>query len=483
MLKGVENPHQYEELIKVFMPKGMYEIYSGDGGFRHGDQEIPGVSGVSDAAGCAGCGSGAAPGVQGPSGMPEDCRVFSFNGDREALKRKMYRSLELYTGKSPKWGVLTGIRPVKLAGEILDSCGSMIELERILKEKYLLHQDKADLVTDILQYQRQTAGRPEPGSLGMYIGIPFCPTRCLYCSFTSNQVPEPEIDRYLQALYSEIEYCAAKIKEKHIPLESIYIGGGTPTTLNESQLEELLSRITDLFDTGNLSEFTVEAGRPDTFTEDKLRIIRAAGAGRISINPQTMKEETLQLIGRRHTVSQTEQAFEMARRVGIDCINADLIAGLPGESFEDFCSSLQRIADTGAENITLHTLAVKRASVLKELDEEYNYKNEELCTAMLDHALKYLRERGYRPYYLYRQKHTSGNTENLGFCRDDKVSVYNIRIMEEAQSILALGAGGMSKVYFPEENRLERVANVSNYQIYIDRIGEMIERKEKNFWR
>ena len=196
-----------------------------------------------------------------------------------------------------------------------------------------------------------------------------------------------------------------------------------------------------------------------------------------------MKQETLDLIGRRHTVEDTVRAFELAKRVGIDCINTDLIAGLPGENAADFRDSLERIWSLGADNITLHTLAVKRGSGLKELDQEYNYKNEELCTEMLDDARLFLTGKGYRPYYLYRQKHTSGNTENLGFCRADSVSIYNVRIMEEAQSILALGAGGISKVYFPEENRLERVANVSNYQIYIDRIDEMIERKEKEFWR
>lgn len=233
----------------------------------------------------------------------------------------------------------------------------------------------------------------------------------------------------------------------------------------------------------NIREFTVEAGRPDTFTEGKLSVMKATGVDRISINPQSMKERTLELIGRSHTVAETEKAFRMAENAGIDCINTDLIAGLPEEDFEDFRNSVHRITELGADNITLHTLAVKRASRLKDADSIYNYRNEELRDRMLSYALDYLKSRGYRPYYLYRQKHTSGNTENLGFCRDDKLSVYNIRIMEEAQSVLALGAGGISKVYFPDENRLERVANVSNYQIYIDRIDEMIERKEKNFWR
>ena len=196
-----------------------------------------------------------------------------------------------------------------------------------------------------------------------------------------------------------------------------------------------------------------------------------------------MKQKTLELIGRKHTVEETDKAFDMARLIWDGSVNADLIAGLPEESFDDFRNSLDRIIAYGADNITLHTLAVKRASRLKEIDEEFNYKDEELREQMLGYAEEALRTAGYRPYYLYRQKHTSGNTENIGYCRNDAVSVYNIRIMEEAQSILAMGAGGISKVYFPEENRLERVANVSNYEIYIDRIEEMTQRKEKNFCR
>ena len=227
----------------------------------------------------------------------------------------------------------------------------------------------------------------------------------------------------------------------------------------------------------------MEAGRPDTITEEKLHILKQCGVTRISINPQTMKQKTLELIGRKHTVEETDKAFDMARLIWDGSVNADLIAGLPEESFDDFRNSLDRIIAYGADNITLHTLAVKRASRLKEIDEEFNYKDEELREQMLGYAEEALRTAGYRPYYLYRQKHTSGNTENIGYCRNDAVSVYNIRIMEEAQSILAMGAGGISKVYFPEENRLERVANVSNYEIYIDRIEEMTQRKEKNFWR
>ncbi|MEE0772260.1 MAG: coproporphyrinogen dehydrogenase HemZ [Anaerovoracaceae bacterium] len=445
-IKGVENINQYEELIKVFLPANMYVL---------SEEEAVG---------------------------DENAAVFTFEGDKDALKRNIYRYLSEATGKSPKWGILTGIRPVKLAGELSDRLGCE-EAAKKLMEDYLIHPQKVSLVMDILDYQRRLLGRPHKDSISIYMGIPFCPTRCLYCSFTSNQVKKPEIDRYLQALYKEIDYCAERIRCGSYNAESLYIGGGTPTSLDEYQLEQLLDRICSSFDVRTMREFTVEAGRPDTITPEKLRLMKKYGVGRISINPQSMKQETLDIIGRAHTVRETEAAFEMARDAGFDCINADLIAGLPQEETDDFSRSLNRMIAMGAENITVHTLAVKKASRLMELDSDFNYKREDICGSMLEYAHEALKKSGYEPYYLYRQKHTSGNTENVGFCRKDLISPYNVRIMEEAQSILALGAGGISKVYYPDENRLERVVNVSNYEIYIDRIDEMILRKENNFWR
>ena len=409
----------------------------------------------------------------------ETLLTYDFEGDREEVKRQIYADLSKATGKSPKWGVLTGIRPVKLAGEILDRGD---DPKRTLMEQYLVHESKANLVCDILDYQREMAGKPDPKSLSVYVGIPFCPTRCLYCSFTSNQVDQEAMGPYLEALGREIAFAGDAAKATGYSVETLYFGGGTPTSLSASQLDSLLSKVSDAFVLGGVKEYTVEAGRPDTITEDKLRVLQDHGVDRISINPQSMKQETLDLIGRRHTVEDVYKAFEMAHKTGMEVINADLIAGLPEETEEDFAHSLEEIIRLGAGNITLHTLAVKRASRLKEMDENFNYKDEELRERMLTAAHERLREYGYRPYYLYRQKHTSGNTENTGFCNDDRPGLYNIRIMEEAQSNLALGAGGISKIYFPEENRLERVANVSNYEIYIDRIDEMIERKRKGFF-
>ena len=458
IIEGIENTNQYEELIKVFLTQEEYALISRD------DMQNAELQDEEQSA------------------QPHIFKEFCFEGDKDKLKREIYRFLEKETGKSPKWGILTGIRPVKLAGEMTDQLGGDEALKK-LDDEYLLHPEKSRLITNILDYQRKLLGKPEKDSLSIYLGIPFCPTRCLYCSFTSNQVKKPEIDRYLEALHKEIEYCGAKMAQRNDAPESIYIGGGTPTTLDELQLEGLLKKISECFDLSKLKEFTVEAGRPDTITPKKLEVMKRYGVDRISINPQSMKQHTLEIIGRAHTVDQTLEAFKKARDAGFDCINADLIAGLPEESLEDFKNSVDTMIDLGAENITVHTLAVKRASRLKEFDAEFNYRREDLREEMLTYAHIALSKAGYEPYYLYRQKHTSGNTENIGFCKRDLISAYNVRIMEEAQSILALGAGGISKVYYPDENRLERVANVSNYEIYIDRIDEMILRKDNNFWR
>ena len=442
-LEGLDNINQYEELIKVFLQPSEYEI--------------------TDSA--------------------DDADFsFSFDGDKNKLKREIFDALSAVTGKRPKWGILTGIRPVKLAGEYYGRLGSYDMVREEMEREYLIHPEKSMLLTDILKYQTDEMGRPEDNSLSIYIGIPFCPTRCLYCSFTSNQVKETEIARYLEALYREIRFAGAAAEAEGFNIESVYIGGGTPTTLSSLQIDSLLTEVEEAFDLGSVREFTVECGRPDTITEDKLSVLDKHGVGRISINPQTMKESTLRIIGRNHTVQQVRDAFEMSRRGDIGTVNADLIAGLPNESTDDFKKSLDEIVQLGAGNITLHTLAVKRASKLKEVDETFNYRQEKICGEMLAYAGEKLKSEGYIPYYLYRQKHTSGNTENIGYCRAGEISRYNVRIMEEAQSILALGAGGISKIYFPESNRLERVANVSNYEIYIERIDEMIDRKKKGFF-
>ena len=413
-------------------------------------------------------------------------KVFCFNqartADKYTIGREIYRTLAPETGVYPEWGVLTGVRPVKLAGELIHRLGSAAAAQEYLKDSYLLADKKARLLTEI--YERQTAslGAPAADSVALYIGIPFCPTRCLYCSFASNQVPPAEIADYLQALLVEIRETGALMRASGLRPESLYIGGGTPTTLTAGQLARLLEQAAESFDLSGLAEYCVEAGRPDTIDRDKLQVIRDAGVGRISINPQTRHAATLERIGRKHSPEEIERAFQDALAVGFSSINCDLIAGLPEETPADFRDSLSWAESLGADNITVHALAVKRASRLREIDPVFHYKQAANVKAMIDHAAEELPAQGFFPYYLYRQKHMAGSCENVGYARPGQEGVYNVRIMDEHQTIIALGAGGISKVYYPEENRLERVANVTNYRQYIDRLEEMIERKRKGIF-
>ena len=413
-----------------------------------------------------------------------DCILINEAGssDWKQIGRELYDKLSALTGKRPEWGILTGIRPVKLCGEILDAEGSEEKVREILLSQYYLSEEKAELILDICRYQRRLVEAPSAKSAGVYIGIPFCPTRCVYCSFASNQVPDAEIVRYLKALHREIEYTGKRMHETGIKVESVYIGGGTPTTLNAAQLSALLEKIRLSFDLSDLKEFTVEAGRPDTITEEKLKVIREHGIERISINPQTMKQSTLDLIGREHSVEAVKRAFSAAEKIGFSAVNADIIAGLPQEDRADFQNTLREVLALEPENVTVHCLAVKRASRLIDIDPDFHYRQADIVAEMLQDSREIMEKSGYRPYYLYRQKHMAGAYENTGYCKPGKECVYNIRIMDEHQSIIALGAGGITKVYFPSENRLERVPNVTNYQQYIERIEEMLERKEKGLF-
>ena len=391
--------------------------------------------------------------------------------------------------KNP-WGELTGVKPVKLTRELFKGNPyngrqphEKDEVFRILTEERGLSREKADLIIEIYEYQQQVLKGENYTSCGLYIGIPFCPTRCLYCSFTSNQKPYEEIERYLEALIKEIGYVGKRLKETGMGIETIYIGGGTPTTLDDGQLERLLDAVLHNFDLCKLREFTLEAGRPDTITKEKLSIARTHGVDRISINPQSMKKRTLELIGRSHSPEDILRAFEIADASGIPVVNCDLIAGLPEEDVGDFEKTLETVLGLGPLNITVHTLALKRASRLIEQDTTYHETHSDVVSDMIELSHEMLRGAAYRPYYLYRLKRMAGALENTGWCKDDTAGIYNIRIMDEQQSILALGAGGMSKVFFPEENRLERVPNVSNYEVYIERLQEMLERKEQGIFK
>lgn len=400
---------------------------------------------------------------------------------KDSIKREIFHKLSASTGLRPEWGILTGIRPVKLCGELIDAYG-LDEARRILRNEYLIDDGKIDMIAKMYDYQIASFGKAEENSVGMYIGIPFCPTRCLYCSFISSQAENEKLEAYVDALISEIKAIGTRLDDSEFHIESLYIGGGTPTTLNESQLNRLLDAINLHLDIANIKEYTIEAGRPDTINLEKLKIIKAHGCERISINPQSMKPETLVTIGRSHTPLEIEKAFELAHSLDFNSINADLIAGLPGEDLSDFDASLEKIIGLGADNITVHSLAVKRASRLKDEDPAFHYKQSNITNSMTAKGFETLCNRGFEPYYLYRQKHMAGAGENIGYCKPGKAGLYNIRIMDEHQSILALGAGAISKRFYPEENRLERIPNVSNIGHYINRLDEMIERKDKMFF-
>ena len=468
ILKNVEKKYDYGELIKIFLRPEDFHFYTEA---EFAEKEAAGEE-LAEAQ---------------ETGTSEVIEEMTFNEklseDKNEIKREIYHKLSRLTGAKPEWGILTGVRPVKLTGELFQRLGSREAVERELANTYLLAQEKIDLLIETYEYQQEACGNPQENSVGIYIGIPFCPTRCLYCSFTSNQVGDSEIARYLEALKTEIRYVGKRMAETGLSAESIYIGGGTPTTLTAEQLADLLKTVEESIDQTSVREFTVEAGRPDTITYEKLEIIRRHGIERISINPQTMKGKTLELIGRQHKPEDIIKAFQIAKQVGIPTVNADLIAGLPEETPLDFAQTLAEIIALGPKNITVHTLAVKRASRLVELDRDFHYKQSETVAKMLELAKKKLKAAGFCPYYLYRQKHMAGAFENVGYCRDDSPSLYNIRIMEEKQTIIAMGAGGISKMYYPRENRLERVPNVSNYEIYISRLEEMLDRKEQKIFK
>ncbi len=399
---------------------------------------------------------------------------------KNRIKRMLYGMAGELTGRELPWGTLTGIRPVKIAMTKLLSGSKEDEVSGYMKKTYLTSDRKVDLSLEIAKRELNLLSSIDyENGYSLYIGIPFCPTTCLYCSFTSFPISqwEKRMDDYLEALFKEMEFTARKMAGKI--LDTVYVGGGTPTSLSAKHLEKLMERLKETFDFANVKEFTVEAGRPDSITEEKLMVLKKYGVTRISINPQTMKEETLKIIGRRHTVEMVKDRFRSARSLGFDNINMDLIIGLPGEDLEDVRRTMEEIKSLGPDGITVHTLAIKRAARLNMYKEQYGDLKITGTQDMIDLTASYARSMGQEPYYLYRQKNMAGNFENVGYSVPGKACIYNILIMEEKQTIAACGAGTTTKVVFPSENRLERVENVKDVEQYITRIDEMIERKEK----
>lgn len=396
---------------------------------------------------------------------------------KNVLKENLYSLLEKGVGRSLPWGTLTGIRPTKIPMKLLEEGMNEETIASYMRETYLVSPEKTALAIAIAKRERALLSKLDyVNGYSLYIGIPFCPSTCLYCSFTSYPLAawRGQVDKYLDALEKEIDFAAVKFYHKK--LNSIYVGGGTPTTLEPYQLDRLMRKIRCSFDLSDCLEFTVEAGRPDSITEEKLLVLRNNGISRISINPQTMKQETLDIIGRHHTVEQTIDSFRMARRLGFDNINMDLILGLPEEDIEDVRHTMEALSELDPDNITIHSLAIKRAARLNLYKERYGQMQMVNTQEHMDLCANYCERMGLSPYYLYRQKSMAGNMENVGYAKPGKAGVYNVLIMEEKQTIVALGAGSITKRVFPD-GRIERCDNVKDVSQYIERIEEMIERK------
>lgn len=400
---------------------------------------------------------------------------------KNVLKQLIYKLLCKKTKIELPWGTLTGIRPVMIPLSMLEKGSSPEEIRSFMKTLYYTDDEKTNLAIDIAQREAGLLKKCDCNNgYSLYIGIPFCPTTCLYCSFTSYPIAawKAKVDEYISCLEKEIDYCAKSFAGKK--LDTIYIGGGTPTTLEPYQMDRLLCKLEDSLDLSHIQEFTVESGRPDSITADKLKVMKKHDVTRISVNPQTMSDKTLRIIGRRHTVSQTVEAYRLARNEGFDNINMDIILGLPGETIEDVRHTMAEIEKLSPDDLTVHSLAIKRASRLAEWIKENGITALNNTDEMMKEAAEGAARMGLEPYYLYRQKNMAGNFENTGYAREGKAGLYNIFQMEETESIVALGTGSVSKRVY-HDGRVERCGNVRDVDMYMHDIDEMIDRKRKLF--
>ena len=404
---------------------------------------------------------------------------------KETIKRSIFKVLKNRLNSYVPWGILTGIRPVKIIHTLLDQGVDEESIRKILKEKYYIMDEKIDLSLEIAKRERIFIYPIDKNKISLYVGIPFCPTRCYYCSFPANPLKQFGHLRkeYVDKLIEEIKGLSKILKDTNKEIETLYIGGGTPTALEKEELDTLITALFKELDLSRIKEFTVEAGRPDTITREKLEVLKKHNVDRISINPQTMNDETLAKIGRDHTVADIVDCFNMAREIGFDNINMDIILGLVDEDLDMVRNTLEEIKKLSPESLTVHTLAVKRASNLKENLDKYELTRYEEMVKMIDLSMEYARDMGLNPYYMYRQKHMLGNLENIGYAKEGYECIYNIQIMEEKQSNYAVGAGSISKFVYVDEDRIERVDNVKNVEQYIDRVDEMIERKRKEIYK
>lgn len=391
---------------------------------------------------------------------------------KRCMKACVFRAMrKAFPEKLIPWGSLTGIRPTRLLRELAENDGRE-EALRLMRDEFDVEEGKIALADEINSVQLPIIRSARENEIGVYVGIPFCRTRCLYCSFASQlRTKKTDMGAYLAALHRDIELGSRMVKDMGLSPRSFYMGGGTPTILTAEELDALLEKIRSCYDTCG-REFTVEAGRPDTITEEKLRVLKTHGVTRVSVNPQTMCDATLRLVGRDHTSEDVIRCYEQVKSLGFDSINMDLIAGLPNETEADFAHSLEVIERLDPDCLTVHTLAIKRASRLHEHMEEYALPSVESVQRMVDMGYDTAARMGMKPYYMYRQKYMAGNLENVGYSRPGSVCIYNIDMMEDGMSILAHGAGAMTKRVWAKGSRIERVPNNKDIATYIERVEE-----------
>ena len=417
------------------------------------------------------------------------CKTAELSGELETdracqriLKLAFFEAGIKALGVQPPWGALTGVRPVKIPTKAMLAGKTERQARALLERDYFVSPDRAKLAMDCARASLAVARSLREDEVSLYVGIPFCPTRCAYCSFISADVGRSLklVSPYLEGLLQEVEQAGLGLKEAGKHVRSLYVGGGTPTTLNAEQLDILLSAMEKHLPLSRCTEYTVEAGRPDTITMDKLQVLSEHGIGRISINPQTLEDHVLEAIGRKHSAGDIAAANEMARQVGFDCINMDLIAGLPKDDFGGFCRSLEGVLAMKPENITVHTLALKKGSRLTEQGGEIPTGEE--VARMLDFSSRTLRAAGYVPYYLYRQKYMSGSLENVGWALPGKENVYNICMMEELHSVLSLGGGGVSKLVDRRTGAIQRISNPKFPYEYMEQLPRILDEKRR-LWK
>lgn len=415
--------------------------------------------------------------LRGRAPVKREAEVCAGQDREHELCRLLFHILSGETGIAPPWGLMTGIRPVKKVVELIREDLSKDEIFRILTEKYEAAPKKLQLAYDTAVNQLPIIDRIDSTAASLYVSIPFCPTRCSYCSFVSHSMASAMklMPEYVDALCRELEILGNIVKETDTKIDTIYFGGGTPTSLSARELRTIMEAVEKNFDLAGIREYSVEAGRPDTITEEKLRVIKELGAERISVNPQTLNDDVLKVIGRQHSGEDAIKAFELVRKVGFRNINTDLIAGLPTESAESFRNTLDRMIELDPESITVHTLTLKRSATLFSSGSE-NSSNP--AAEMVDYSIPALMSHGYLPYYMYRQKNTVDNLENVGYAKKGFESYYNIFIMDETQTILGAGCAASTKLLY-ENNRIERIHNYKFPYEYIRSFDKLMEKKEE----